>query len=803
MHTNTITECYHCGEDCLSESILFDNRSFCCNGCKTVYEILFSNELCEYYRLENMPGISPKIRKNSKFDYLENEEVLEKLLDFRDDNISRVQFYLPQIHCSSCLWLLENLYKLHPGVQQSRVNFPTKEVSIGFQHTELSLKELVELLSSLGYEPEINLDQMNKPHKQKVDRQLILQLGLAGFAFGNIMLLSLPEYFGLDLESYSKFRPWFGWLNLLLATPVSIYSGQVYFKSAWRSIQYKRLNIDVPIALGILVLYFQSSYEVLSATGAGYFDTLCGLLFFMLLGRLFKEKTYHQLSFERDYRSYFPISITKLSDGEESSIAVNKIKKGDILLIHNGELIPVDALILKGNARIDNSFATGESKALVRDVGDKVYAGGRQMGEAIELRALRPLSQSKLTQLWNNYPEENEEKATFSQITNALSQWFTPIILLIALVAGLYHFSSGIATSVKIIAAVLIVACPCALALAAPFTFGHATRWLGRKKCYLRDASVIEKMSAISHIVFDKTGTLTYSNKQQVQYNGQEFNQTQLKAVRTLLRQSNHALSRLILNSLKKTEWLPIQDFEEIPSKGMQAIIDGKLYRIGSSSWLGHEVHLNKDTCVLLEVDHLLIGYFSIGNSYRKGLKQLLYQLNYSYNLSMISGDNSGQERELKNFFPKNSIFSFNQNPKDKLDFINELKSKNEKVMMVGDGLNDAGALKQSDVGVALAEDVNAFSPACDLILSADNFKELYNFLLFSKYSRKIVILSFIISLLYNVVGLSLAVQGLLSPLLAAIIMPLSSVSVVGFASMAVWLLGKAYEKKQLKFQSF
>lgn len=787
--------CYHCGEDCDDETIELDEKVFCCFGCQTVYEILSQNDLCDYYKLEQMPGITPKVKSQNKFEYLENETIIDQLIDFKDEKISKVQFFIPQIHCSSCLWLLENLYKLNDGVSNTRVNFMKKEVSVTFLNEKLSLRKLVELLASLGYEPEITLDQLSPSKRKKVSRRLIYQIGLAGFAFGNIMLMSLPEYFGLDAESFVQFSQWFGWLNLIIATPVAFYSGQDYFKSSIVSLKQKRLNIDVPIAIGLLVLYVRSAYEIISETGPGYFDSLCGLLFFLLLGRIFQEKTYHQLSFERDYKSYFPISVSRIGkSGTEKSTPVNEIKKGDRLRIRNGELIPVDSILIAGDANIDNSFATGESDPIRKESGDRIYAGGKQEGESIIVEAIRPLSQSKLTRLWNEQGNQNEYASSFSEMTDQISQWFTPIILVVAIISGLWQIQNGLGQVVQVVSAVLIVACPCALALAAPFTFGHGSRWLGKQKFYLRDSFVIETIAQLRHLVFDKTGTLTYSRHKNIDFLGKELNAQDLIAVRSIFYQSNHPLSRLILGSLENSDIIELSFFEEVPGKGMQAKIGESYYRIGSATWIKPSLASSKETIVVIEKNDSAIGHFIVKNEYRKGLTELSNTLKQNYKLSILSGDNDGQKEKLKSIFGEVRM-SFNQSPREKLEYIKQLQ-KEEKVMMIGDGLNDAGALNQSDVGLAIAEDTNAFSPACDIIMGAENFSNLSIYLSFARSCKRIVIISFIISFLYNIVGLSFAVQGLLSPVFAAILMPLSSISVVGFVSLAVNLKGYQIKNK-------
>lgn len=784
--------CFHCGEECEDERISFEDKFFCCQGCKTVYQILQEGDLCDYYDLEKMPGISFKNVTSKRFEYLDNESVKDQLLSFQDDEVGIVSFYLPQIHCSACLWLLENLFKINPSIKSSRVDFLKKEVRINFNQKEISLKELVELLTKIGYEPSINLDQLDKKSPKKLSRRLIYQIGLAGFAFGNIMLLSLPEYFGLDIQSSQQFSEWFNWINILIATPVAFYSGSDYFKSAWKSLAQKRLNIDVPIALGVIVLYSRSVYEIVSQTGVGYLDSLCGLLFFLLLGRIFQEKIYHRLSFERDYRSYFPISISRIDNNVEISTPIQDIKKGDKIVVRNGELIPVDSILIKGKGNVDNSFATGESRPIAKLSGDKVYAGGRQIGEAITLEVLNSLNQSKLTQLWEDYDYENEEFSNFSKITDRLSQYFTPIILIITIVASLTHFLLGHDNVFEIASAILIVACPCALALSAPFTFGHALRWLGKKECFIKSTQVIEELANINHIVFDKTGTLTYSDQEKINYEGEELTEDDITAIWNLTNQSNHPLSRKIKESLGKSIIAKeIINFKELEGKGLEATIHNKFFRIGSAKWLKKDSKQFNSSEVYIEIDNVLVGRFSFESQFRKGLGTLIQDLSQNFKLSLLSGDNESQEFVLKEKFPEGSLILFNQAPQDKLKVISSLQSKKNKVMMVGDGLNDAGALKKANVGVSIAENINSFSPASDIILNANQFDFLPQLMRFALSCKRIVIVSFIISLLYNIIGISFAVQGQLSPVFAAILMPVSSITVVSFVSLAVWIKAK------------
>lgn len=792
MSNQQKTTCYHCGEDCLEEAITFDQKQFCCAGCRSVYEILSSNDLCNYYDLEATPGITPTKTALKKFAYLENEEIIEKLIDFKDHQRMLITFYLPQIHCSSCVWLLENLYRLNSDVYSSRINFLKKELKIAFNYHQLSLRKLVELLTSLGYEPSINFSDTAKDKKYKIDRSLIYKFGVAGFAFGNIMMLSLPEYFGLDGIKELSFAQFFGYINIILSLPVLLYSASDYLKSAWIAVKHKTINIDIPITLGIIALFVQSVYEIMSKTGAGYLDSLAGLLFFMLLGKIFQQKTYSILSFERDYKSYFPISTIRIEpDGEENSVAVSDLKVGDVILVRNNEIIPVDAELLDGDAKIDNSFVTGESLPVEMQMGDKIYAGGKQKGAAIQLRVLKEISNSYLTQLWNDEAFSKQQEERFTGITNTISKYFTLIIIAIALGSLFYWWNMDKKIAIHAFTSVLIIACPCALALSAPFTFGNVLRILGKSKFYLKNASIIEQLAKITTIVFDKTGTLTQSNNSVVKYKGNTLTEDEKNLIASVLRQSSHPLSKIIYATLDRYKKIPLTHFEEIAGKGLKAAAGNQQVIIGSAKLVGVAGSHQQNTVVYVQINHEIKGKFELTPTYRKNLAGVIQQLAKQHQLHLISGDNNSEQMQLAAFFPKNSPFLFSQTPEQKLHYIKKLQQNNEKVAMIGDGLNDAGALKQSDVGISISEDVNTFSPACDAILEAENFHQLPIFIDYIKTSIRIVTISFIISFLYNIIGLSFAVQGLMSPVLAAILMPLSSITVVTFVTLATNISAK------------
>jgi len=806
--------CYHCGDDCYDSVLEHQGKNFCCNGCKTVYEIFQEHDLSHYYELQSSPGKTPSETKTA-FDFLENEAIVQKLLEFDEQGTQIVSFTIPHIHCSSCIWVLENLQKMHAGVIHSQVNFPKKTVRITFASEEISLKELVVLLSRIGYEPSISLDDFSKK-RSSVDRSLIYKLGVAGFAFGNIMFLSFPEYFEVDEFWLDQFKGMFRWLMFAFSVPVVFYAAQDYFISAFKGLRSRVLNIDVPIAIGITVLFLRSTLEIIMHWGTGFFDSLAGLVFFLLLGKLFQQKTYAFLSFERDYKSYFPMAVMRLvrgSKGEEEHVQVYDLKKGDRILIRNAELIPADGVLLKGTALIDYSFVTGEAEPVTKNIGETIFAGGRQQAGIIEIDVLKPVAQSYLTQLWNNAIFSKGSASTFETITNQISRRFTIGILLIAFLATTYWLLIDTSIAFNVFTAVLIVACPCALALAAPFTLGNMLRIFGNEKFYLKESHVIEEMASIDTVVFDKTGTLTTNNKNVIAYEGVSLSEEEKQLLTSTLRASSHPLSRALYKMLREHDVYTLDEFTEETGKGIVGVHGASEIKIGSLAFVGND-HLSSThtgskikpntgrTEVHIATTDTYKGCYVFANSYRTGMEALFTDIAETNEIVILSGDNDGERDYLQKLLPASARLHFNMKPDHKLAFIESLQKQGKRVMMVGDGLNDAGALAQSDVGIVISEDITLFSPACDGIMDAARFSDLPAFMKLSKSAIGVIKYAFVFSLLYNLVGLGFAVTGNLAPVVAAILMPLSSISIVVFTTLATYFLGSRIKKEKTKVRS-
>lgn len=785
--------CVHCGADCGKHPVIWNNQKFCCNGCKTVYQLLNENKLYNYYNLDDSPGIKVETTEfGNKYAFLENDEVKEKLITFSEGGISKVKFFIPVIHCASCIWLLENLKTLHPGIKFSFVNFTKKEVDITFNEPQISLRQLVELLSSIHYIPDLSQSLSNKKDDNQAYKKLLYKIGVAGFVFVNVMTYSLPAYFnGQPLDD--KLQSLFNILSYILVIPVAFYSGSDYYISAFKNLRKKNISIDLPIALGIIVLFLVTTYEIFFTGAPGYCDSLSGLIFFLLVGKWYQTKTYEALSFDRNYKSYFPIAVTKINKQIEESILLEKIEVDDELIIRNKELIPADSVLIEGDGQIDYSFVTGESSPVIKKIGDFIYAGGRQMSGIIKIRVKKEVNQSHLTKLWNQDKTYEKPTDSLKSLSDKISKYFTLIIIAIAILGFIFWMIKGeMHTAIFVFTAVLIVACPCALALSIPFTFGNTMRIFGRNGLYIKNTEVIEKLSHISTIVFDKTGTLTKPNENKITFSGEALSIDETNAIYSLAKQSTHPLSTAIVNLLSDAGYINPEHFVEVSGRGIFGKVGGFEVKIGSEEYVTNSVKNNKQktSVVFVSINNNRVGYYTISNQYRDGFEQVLNSLKKDFNLNLISGDNDSETENLTRFFDTNKLF-FNQKPQDKADFIKLLQNNGETILMTGDGLNDAGALMQSDVALTIADKVYHFSPASDAVLEAGKFQQLAKFITFTKTSMNIVKLSFAISFLYNIVGISFAITGNLSPIVAAILMPISSVSVVAFATFATRLAGR------------
>ncbi|GAB5417750.1 MAG: heavy metal translocating P-type ATPase metal-binding domain-containing protein [Crocinitomicaceae bacterium] len=770
--------CYHCGDSIVGRPIVQDTKQFCCSGCATVYQLLSENNLDNFYAIEKGAGIKPKEANNYKYAFLDVHDIRKKYVTFEDEKTIHLTLFLPTIHCSSCIYLLENIQKIEPKVLSCNVNFIQKTAAVILKK-ETVLSEFALLLDKIGYAPNFG---DKKALEKKRNYQFLYKLGVAGFAFGSIMLWTFPEYLGIE-EDNPEIRSFTTYLSLAVSIPVLLYSASDYLKSAFKALRFKSLNLDVPISIGILALYAQSVYTILSDQGTGYMDSFAGFVFFLLIGKWFQNKSYESLSFERDYTAYFPVAVARIKDNAEEIIEIDQIAVGDLVRLRNEEIVPCDAVLVSETVSVDYSFVTGESDPVRLHQGDFIYAGGKIVGKPADVKAEKESSRSQLTRIWNESGQDETDSSS-----DKLSVYFlVGVLLLAAIAATLWSFWDS-SRVVEIVVAILIVACPCALALSKPFTYGNIMRVLGRKGLYLKKSEVIEHINEATDVVFDKTGTLTSNLDRKVRFEAHKMPQSpiepltleQQQVILSLTAASSHPLSKAIAHYLRSEGLIPSEpeQFEDISGQGIKGIVDGTEISLGKAAFVG-STSSSRETEVHVLFNKVHLGKFVIESAFRKGIFETLSNLQQDKEVHILSGDSEKDKETLQAAVPAISQLHFQQTPEDKKTYISSLQSHGKKVIMIGDGLNDAGALKMANVGIAISEDIFRFTPGSDAIIDSEKLHEFVLLLRTSKFAKTILGICYTFSILYNIVGLTFAISGELTPLIAAILMPISSITIV------------------------
>jgi Cu+-exporting ATPase len=790
--------CAHCGDPCTGRTYRHEAAVFCCAGCRTVYTLLHENGLAEFYALDERAGRSQRSKIGQDYDWLEVEELAKRLLSYHDEQRWVIRLELPAIHCISCVWLLERLPRFLPGVRSCMLDVTRKVATIDFDPRRLNLAELARTLAGFGYPPRIHGKRRESPGAG--DRSLLYRIGVAGFCFGNIMLLSFPEYLGLggySEDGQGSVLPsgaesignGIGILLLGLSLPVLCYAGTDFFRDAWRGLRAGRVTINVPIAIGMAALTLRSVYEIASGIGPGYLDSLAGLVFFLLLGRWFQGFTFARLRFDRDYHDYFPLGAYRLGgDGTPVAVATEQLTEGDRILVKPGQLIPTDGVLGEAGAReIDYSFVTGEAEPQRVEPGAEVFAGGRATVRALQLSVTRPVDRSYLLQLWRGQSGREEHLAL--QPPERLVRMFTAVILLIAVATFGYWYRTDVATAYRAATAVLIIACPCALALATPFAYGTLQRLLGRTGWYLRSAAVLRNLAGVSTFVFDKTGTLM--GREAGHRLDTAADPATLGVLLGMASRSAHPRSEALCASLAATgvSAAVVTNVAETPGGGLVTEYAGHHYRIGQRAFCGLG---EADGVTYAVADGREVAKLHPPRPrLRQGVADMLYELGDSGNAYLLSGDRPPEGPFWTGYLPEDHVY-FGMSPFGKEDFIRRQQDRGRRVLMVGDGLNDAGALRSADVGLAVAETDASFSPACDGIVAAARLSALPLVLRAARRIGWVTAVCYGFAFCYNLVGLWYAVTGTLSPVVAAILMPLSSITIVGLATAGGWWVYRA-----------
>lgn len=775
--------CFHCGLEVTGKSYQEGAKSFCCLGCLTVFQLLSSSGMQQFYQLQSAPGNSMKVfsAESNVYDYLDDKDLQQRILQFQEGENAVITLKIPGIHCVSCVWLLENLHQIDSGIKKATVNFLKKNVRVRFNIRELPLSKLAKILDSIGYSAEFNWQNFKKINFYKSHEEII-KLGVAGFCFGNVMMLAFPEYLSIDVPE--KFKYFFGIISLVFCLPVMFYAALDWFDRAFKAVKNKHFSLDIPIVNGLLVLFTISAYEVLINQRGGYQDSLCAFVFFMLLARYFQRLTFDNISFEGGLLSYFPMSVMRIYQDERRTIPLAKIQINDALYIRHAEVVPVDSILESTDCLIDYSYLTGESQPVSVVKGAIIRAGGKVQGKAIEVRAINQLKNEILEQIWEDSERGSHKKNLL--FADKISPYFISVIYSVAILGGAtqYYLSNSFSFALFCFASVLIITCPCALAISAPLVHGMMQRKFSRKGFYLRSGSLIESLNEIDTIIFDKTGTITEPGKELISV-FDKMTLSERNAIGSLASNSLHPVSRK-LAELNKSD-LHTSDFEEIVGCGIKGRVNGIDIQLGSADWLiksGFDLPnecsvVPRSSLLVIAAKNKIVAVYQMRDIFRKNWQNAIQQLSHHFDLHVLSGDTDASREILISNFSNSSQIHFQFSPEQKGAYVKALKQNNKKVMMVGDGLNDQLALQEAQIGVAITEEAGHFSPDSDILLLGNSWNRLNDFIFCAKAGVKLIHLNFGFSFIYNVIGVLVALSGYLTPFFTAILMPISSLTVV------------------------
>jgi Cu2+-exporting ATPase len=793
--------CAHCGQPVPAALVSADGAQFCCAGCRTVYEIVHAAGLTDYYAYQDrsapVPGRRSEARTQRKYQELDAPEFQASNCAESAPGERSVELLLEGVHCSACVWLVERVGRVVPGVVSSRLDMSRNVVSLVWNESATRLSAIARALESLGYAPH-PLGTSQTTAVRRRDRELLLRLGVAGAAAGNVMLMAFALYSGAFSGMEAAYQSLFRWASLGIATPTVFWAGAVFLRGGWAALRTRTPHMDLPVSIGILAGYTGGAISTFTGHGEIYFDSLCTLIFLLLIGRYLQHSHHRRSSSQSDLLlALAPHSAHLIEGATERDVPVSSLAAGSTVRVAAGERVPADGLVLRGAGSVDTSLLTGEPLPHEARVADRVYAGTTCASGELWLRVESAGNDTRLGRLMAGVEAAQRERAPIVRLADRVAGHFVLGILAVAaLTLGLWLYLNP-SLAIDHTVALLVVTCPCALGMATPLAVTAALGKAARAGILFKGGEFMEELARPGVIVFDKTGTLTRGQPELVAWLGDAALQAPLRALEA---RSGHPLARAIQRAFPENG-LAVEGVTELPQGGLSAQVDGHALLVGSPAlvagelgplpgWAGRLVHAHAElgrTPVVVASDGSVRAVAAFGDAIRPEARHNLQRLaDLGYRFEILSGDHprvvEGVARELG--IPLGDARG-GQSPEAKLARVNELRRRGEGVFMVGDGVNDAAAMAAANVGVAVHGGAETCLKAADVFATREGLEPLTLAAVGSRRALRAIRRGIVISLAYNLVGVGLAVAGILSPLVAAVMMPLSSISVITLALRA------------------
>ncbi|NOX40396.1 MAG: cadmium-translocating P-type ATPase [Alphaproteobacteria bacterium] len=683
---------------------------------------------------------------------------------------------LPTIHCAGCISTVERGLAAIPGVRAARVNLSLKRVSVDAKPS-ITAAQLVETLAALGYEAhELDPSLLSTAKDDLIGRNLLMRLAVAAFAMMNVLLLSIAVWAGADGVT----RDFMHWISALIALPAIAFSAQPFFRNGWQALRKRHLNMDVPISLALILAAGMSLFETMNSGENAYFDAALSLTFFLLAGRYLDHRTRASARSAAQELAALevPRALLQTSDGEKN-VPIQELRIGDTIIIKPGARIPVDAEIITGETEIDRAFLTGESLPVYAGPTTSLHAGEINLTGPITLRVTAIARHSTLQKITDLVALAETSRDKYTSLADRAAAIYAPGVHLLALAAfiGWFTLSGDLRLSLNIAIAVLIITCPCALGLAVPAVNTAASGRLFRKGVLLKSGTALERLAEIDTVVFDKTGTLTLGIPTLIA--PQNYPPDALKIAAALAKGSAHPLAQSILRAAKSADIEPsveLIDLKETPGFGVEATLDGTHVRLGRAAWVG--ANEAETTASFLKIGDQPAVKFTFIDELRPGVADLIKSLKaLGIEVHMLTGDSPRAAADVAARLGITNIAA-SQTPQNKADLLRALGEAGKKVLMLGDGLNDTGALASAHVSIAPACAIDAARVASDIVILKQDFGAVSDCLKTARSSRARIKENFAMAAAYNAVAVPIALLGFATPLIAALAMSASSITV-------------------------
>jgi Cu2+-exporting ATPase len=793
--------CAHCG---LPVPVSRFDRSdgaanFCCDGCASVYAVLHAAGLEGYYRQrgDELDPARPAQSSLGRFEEFDDPSFRARHCRAQGGGLFSAEFVLEGIHCSACIWLVERVSRVEPAVVEARFDMTRSVLELTWDDAVGPLSAALRALDSLGYRPHAASSPNLRQERQKADRALLLRLGVAGATAGNVMLMALALYSGSFSGMAEEYRALFRWGSLLLATPSVFWSGAVFFRGALAAVRTRTPHMDLPVSIGILAGYVGGAVNTFRGRGEIFFDTLCTLIFLLLVGR-YLQRTHQRGSARASelINALAPSSAHLVEGTALRDVPAQSLTADAVIDVLPGERVPADGVVITGTSAIDSSLLTGEPLPQDIGVGDRVYAGTTNEVATLRLRVESAGNETRLGRLMQSVEAAQRQRPPIVRLADRVAGYFVLAILAVAgLTLGVWlYLDPSLALDHTV--ALLVVTCPCALGMATPLAVSAALAQAARSGVLFKGGEFVEELAEPGVLIFDKTGTLTSGRLELVDWLGDV---TLKPLVRAAEAKSGHPIARALQRALPENA-LAVAELEDAVGY-LRARVEQHELLIGSPAKLRQTLASLPEwvetaiadysragrTPVLVAVDGELRALAAFADQLRPETARSLRRLrSLGFQLHVLSGDQQGVVdevvRELAVPFEKQTG---NADPEAKLAAVRALRERGRRVFMVGDGVNDAAAMAAANVGVAVHGGAEACLAAADVFTTRSGLEPLVVAAEGSRRTLRVIRAGIGLSLAYNLLSIGFAVGGLLSPLLAAILMPLSSVTVVSLALKA------------------